>query len=842
LPRLLVQKLQINEAAFTLTDHLEHGKFNTQLGPINVEVADFSTLPDREGQQQVQIKTRAGGEIAWQGSLRLAPLKSAGKVTVNGRVLADLDHYVDLFTQASVAGDGVDIAFTYQLDQAESGAISFVLENLQATYTDWSITLPGEDEPLLAMPELKLSGAKLRYPEQEVEVENITIGQPEVQLVLEKDGSLNLDRLLSDFVTDQYTGDSNDSTAAPASQDSQAWRIMLDQFGIEGARAHISDRSAGEDARLLLEDISVQVVDVSNQDGAILPVQAGFMLATGGTVRFEGQAVVLPEFSANGQLNLDSLQMAVAQPWLDQIARVGLNSGALSLEGKVSTDIDQPGTFEGSVRIVDFDLANNVQKEKLAGWKTLNMDRVEVDLAAGSAKTSVLEFEQPYGRLQIAADQTTNLDGLMIEPAGEEAEAGQDDEAPTEPAPFAITLAGMEIDDASLDFSDLSLPLPFSTAIRSMDGTISTLATNSQEPARVDLEGQVNEFGLARIKGSLNAWDPIGFTDIQMTFRNLEMERMTPYTVEFAGWEIASGRMDLDLDYKIKAGQLAGANDIVIREMTVGDKVETPGAASLPLKLAVALLKDGDGVIDVDLPVSGDLNNPEFKIGGIVWKAIGNLIVKAVTAPFRLLGSLVGVDSEDFGVLHFSAGKSEISPPDREQLLKLAEAMTQRPELRLEVSGTYVPQLDKSAIQAQRVDERIEQALDALQAGDKGVTTDQQRQVMEQLVTAAGTVPDLVALQQEFSTVPEGEAQENATPVLDEPAYLESLRQSLVEVEAVGDADLKALAESRADALVAVLSADESAAALPFARGEAIEVEASESGEIPLALKVEAAK
>jgi len=830
LPRLLIQKLQINEAAFTLTDHLEHGKFNTQFGPINIEVAGLSTLPDQEGQQQVQIKTHAGGEIAWQGSLQLAPLKSAGKVTINGRVLADLEHYVALFTQATIAGDGVDVSFSYLLDQGENGVMSFVLENLDARYTDWAISLPGEDQPLLTFPELKISGAKLRFPEQEVEIESFTLGQPEVRLVLEEDGSLNLDRLLADFITDE----------PEVADDSLPWQLTVSQFGIEGGRAHINDRSTVENAGLLLQEISVQAADISNQDGASSPVQAGFTLATGGTGRFDGQAVLLPEFSSSGQFKLDSLQLTVAQPWLDQVARVSLNSGAMNLDGMVSMGPEQPGTFEGSARIVDFDLTDNVRKENLAGWKAMNMDRVEVDMAAGTARTSIIELTQPYGRLQVAADQTTNLDGLMIEAGSEEGTESQDQETTPEP-PFAITLAGMEIEDASLDFSDLSLPLPFSTAIRSMDGTISTLATNSQEPARVDLEGQVNEFGLARIKGSLNAWDPVGFTDIQMTFRNLEMERMTPYTIEFAGWEIASGRMDLDLDYKIKAGQLDGANDIVIREMTVGDKVETPGGASLPLKLAVALLKDSDGVIDVDLPVSGDLNNPEFKIGGIVWKAIGNLIVKAVTAPFRLLGSLVGVDSEDFGVLHFSAGKSEVSPPDREQLLKLAEAMRQRPELRLEVSGTYVPELDIAAIQAQRVDERIEQALDAMQAGDQGITTDQQRQVIEQLVTTAGIIPDLVALQQEFSNVPEGEGQENAAPVLDEPAYLESLRQSLIEVEAVDETELKALAVSRADALVAVLSEDETTAPLPLSRGEAIEVEASKGGEIPLELKVESA-
>ncbi|HET6564169.1 MAG TPA: DUF748 domain-containing protein, partial [Xanthomonadales bacterium] len=477
----------------------------------------------------------------------------------------------------------------------------------------------------------------------------------------------------------------------------------------------------------------------------------------------------------------------------------------------------------------------------LVGWKQLAIDRVEVDLNANTAKMSELQFNQPYGRLQIAKDQTTNLDGLVIEDpevssVGDSSVAAEAEAAP----PMAITVAGFKITEASLDFSDLSLPLPFQAAIRSLDGSISTLATASEEPARVDLQGQVNEFGLARIGGSINAWDPAGFTDIQMTFRNLEMERITPYTIEFAGWEIDAGRMDLELDYKINKGQLNGANDIVIREMTVGDKVENSTGTSLPLKFAVALLKDSNGVIDVDLPVSGDLNDPTFKISGIVWKAIGNLLVKVVTAPFRLLGSLVGVDSEDFGTLHFSAGQAEISPPDRESLLKLAEAMSQRPELQLEVAGSYSGEVDTLALQTQQVEQRIEAAISELQGGSE-LATEQRRQVMEQMLSASAAATDLLALQQEHSSIPEGADPEKTEPVLDETAYLEALRQKLIAAEPVGEAELQALATARAEAVADVLAGDGTGSPLPFSLLDPVAVDADENSEVPLELKVEAA-
>lgn len=835
LPRVVIHQLKMDDARLQFTDHLSQGDFTTEFGPINISVENLSTLPDQSGQQQVQITTKAGGKIAWQGSVQLLPFQSRGTVTVKGRVFADLDHYLAFFTASKLSTEGVDMGFSYQLAQSSDETFALDIDNLHARFNDWKLFLPEETDAFVDLPQLQISGASLRWPQQTLDVTGIELQQPRLKLALRPDGSLNLDRLLADFAGNEAVAQSNSGADSSASNNKE-WQVQIHRFAIADAAVQVEDFRTEPVAETALQAIDVVVSEISNQPGASLPIQAAFALASGGAGSFDGQAVVLPDVTATGRVELDALQLPAAQPWVNDIARVTINSGSVSLNGEVSVSPEQPGSFQGSIAINELDLSDNRQHEKLIGWKQLGIARVEVDLAANTIKTSELELEQPYGRLQIAKDKSTNLDGLMIESA-EAPEA----EASDTVSPMAITAAGFRIADASLDFSDLTLPLPFTAAIRSLDGTISTLASNSEEPARVDLEGQVNEYGLARIGGSLNALDPTGFTDIQMTFRNLEMERMTPYTIEFAGWEIDAGRMDLDLDYKIKKGQLNGANSVVIREMTVGDKAESPSGASLPLKFAVALLKDSNGVIDVDLPVEGNLNDPSFRIGGIVWKAIGNLLVKAVTAPFRLLGSLVGVDSEDFGTLHFSAGQADISPPDREQLVKLVEAMRQRPELRLEVAGSYVVEPDQKALQTQQVDQRIQVGVDAMEASAAALSMEQRRQVMEQMLRSSEPGLDLMALQQEFSSIPAGEDAEDAAAVLDETAYLQALRQRLIEAEPVGETALLALADARADAVMTAIAGDGAEAPLPATRLDSIAVDAAKNGEIPMELKVEVA-
>jgi hypothetical protein len=361
----------------------------------------------------------------------------------------------------------------------------------------------------------------------------------------------------------------------------------------------------------------------------------------------------------------------------------------------------------------------------------------------------------------------------------------------------------------------------------------------------VDLEGQVNEFGQARIEGEINALDPTRQTDIRMIFRNLEIARLTPYTVQFAGYAIEEGRLDTDLVYRFEDRRMQGENNIVIREMRLGDKVDHPDAGNLPLGLAVALLTDSEGVIDLDVPVEGDLDNPEFRIGKVVMQAIGNLITKVVTAPFRLLGNLVGIDSEDFGVLSFEPGSAEISPPDREQLLKLAEAMAQRPELALEVSGVWAPELDRPALQTAR----IEADMASWQAENPGaegeLTTARNRRTLEALFMQRFPGIPLESIATTHTATPSADTADDGEAALDVTAYLADLRGRLEGAIDVSQAEFEALARARAAAVLSNLAPEGATTTLKVVEAEPAlvdpaEVEAGVDGAVPLELAVSA--
>jgi len=326
-----------------------------------------------------------------------------------------------------------------------------------------------------------------------------------------------------------------------------------------------------------------------------------------------------------------------------------------------------------------------------------------------------------------------------------------------------------------------------------------------------------------------------------LEFRNLLMSNLSPYTVQFAGREIDEGKLDLDLGYRIDQGQLNGSNKIILSDLVLGQKVDHPDAASLPLGLAVSLLKDADGVINLDLPVEGDVNDPEFRIGGVVWQAIRSLIVKVASAPFRLLGSLIGVDSEELGQFEFLAGRADLTPPELEKIMQLEQALQQRPELAIEISGVMDPVTDTDALKKLKLIEQARQRLgvDVSPADDTSMMLDEKiRAVVENMF--GERFPEVNREDIRASHVAPPADDPDARPVLDELAYATDLWNRLLEAETVSGEELAELANARARVIRDAFLADGAVTADRVLISEVQTVESADGEWVVLELAVAA--
>jgi hypothetical protein len=247
------------------------------------------------------------------------------------------------------------------------------------------------------------------------------------------------------------------------------------------------------------------------------------------------------------------------------------------------------------------------------------------------------------------------------------------------------------------NFADLSVQPNFATGIQKIEGTVSGLSSKPNSRAKVDIHGAVDEFSPVAITGEVNVLSAALYTDLSLSFRNMELSTFNPYSGKFAGYNITKGKLTTELHYKVDGRKLDAQHHITVDQLEFGDKTASKDAVSLPVKLAVALLKDRNGVIDLDIPITGTLDDPKFRLGPIIWKVLVNILEKAVTAPFALLGSLFG-GGPDLQFVDFRPGAALLDTAATEKGRAMVKALSERPQLKIEIPIAWVSELDRPAL------------------------------------------------------------------------------------------------------------------------------------------------
>ncbi|MCY1405512.1 hypothetical protein D9M71_207510 [compost metagenome] len=450
-------------------------------------------------------------------------------------------------------------------------------------------------------------------------------------------------------------------------------------------------------------NVDMQNFDSLNQSPFSLRIDSG--LGKQGKITASGELNLAP-VSAKLKVTTQDIDLRVAQAYISPYIRLELRSGMLGSDLAVDLKSTEPLAFSvtGKARVNQLHTLDTLKSRDFVKWQQLDLDGLEYRHgdALSIAKVSL---QQPYARFIINEDRTTNINDLLIPQAPGSAPKAQASPAKSAEKPLGIHIGAIDINDGSANFADLSLTPDFATAIQQLNGQIGTIDSRQQKPAKVDIKGKVDRYAPVTIKGSLNPFDPLASLDIATSFKRVELTNLTPYSGKFAGFRIRKGRLNLDLHYVITKGQLKAENKVLVQQLQLGEKVDSPDAVDLPVRLAVALLKDTEGNISIELPVSGDLNNPQFSVMPIVWQTLRNLVLRAAQAPFKFIGGLVtGGGAEDLGSVSFAAGSSELNSDAQGSLNKLAAALKARPALRLEIEGTSAQSSDGPLIAEQRLE------------------------------------------------------------------------------------------------------------------------------------------
>jgi len=320
-----------------------------------------------------------------------------------------------------------------------------------------------------------------------------------------------------------------------------------------------------------------------------------------------------------------------------------------------------------------------------------------------------IEAIGPYARVVVAPDRTTNLQKVLTPPGPPPpAFAAASTDTPQ------VRIDRVRVRDGSAYFSDLTLRPGFTTGMESLAGTITGLSSVQQTGGEIQLAGQVDRYAPVSITGRIDPLGGAGSSDVHVDFKNLELTTFTPYSGKFMGYRIRKGKLNLDLRYQVEGRKLLGENKVFIEQLTLGEKVDSPDATHLPVRFAIALLKDKDGNINLDVPVHGDLDDPKFSVGRIILKVLINLITKAVTSPFHLLGALVGGgEHADLEGVEFDPGQTALDPSAESVIGQLSKALTERPALRLEIEESPDAERDSTALARARYEQLLAEAMTA---------------------------------------------------------------------------------------------------------------------------------
>ncbi|HLX80749.1 MAG TPA: DUF748 domain-containing protein [Burkholderiales bacterium] len=753
---------------------------------------------------------------------------------------ADLD-----FTDGSratpihAASKQATVGFSVKAEERPDGPQA-LLEGIAVNLAGLSVGKAGAAQPVGTLDTVAIEDGTLDLAERRLGVGRIAVSGGELHVMREKDGNLPLLKLFAP---------ADGGVAQEAKSEDKPWRTTLDELTLNGTRISISDLSFGGPVTYDVRDLRFAVHGYASDGQAPVKFDAALRLEQGGSLSASGEAL-LSGAQAELRVKLDRINLAPLQPAVAARARVKLASGELSAELKASRRLrgGKPGLLlDGTLRVDNF-LVNEAEGgERLLAWKALTVSGLNLSLAPDQLKIKETKLEGLGAKIVVFKDRSLNLAKALIPGAGGD---GATKPAADRDAPFPVAVDRVRFQDCIVDFTDLSLVLPFGAEVHEMNGLVEGASTDPASRASVKLEGRVDEYGLARAEGSLEPFRPTDFMDLSVIFRNVEMPKLSPYSATFAGRRIDSGRLSLDLRYKINKGQLAGDNRVVLEKFTLGERVESPGAVNLPLDLAVALLTDSDGKIDLAMPVTGDVNDPKFSYGPLVWQAIRTAIAKIVSAPFRALSALFGGGSgENLEAIAFDPGRAALLPPEQEKLKHVAEGLTKRPQLRLVAEGETGP-ADRAALQQLGVELAVAARLGRTPAagaapGPVNVADAKTQRALEALFIERQSEDALAKFAADTAKSRNREV-DRVSAVLaligkasSDREFYEALLKRLNETTPVPDAALAQLAGARAQAVASHMT---SALAIPAERTEARTAKAPGKAQVKLELDTAAAR
>jgi len=756
---LHVGRFQILSASASFADLTLASPFHRLIGPVQIMLTDFHTDPNNQNPYSFSGTTDGGERFAWSGQFSLDPLQSAGQLSLEG---LSIPKYAPLFQEAvrfEIKEGVVEGRATYRFSLTGSNYIASVT-NLSGALKHLKVAARDGSENLVELDQISVSGISADTAVRTAEIGQIAVDGGRVIAKRNQDESINLLELAepSEKTTAAPGGGilflmkAATNAFAMLVNSTNFWSATIHTIDVTNCEVHWDDAAVLRPVSLSVDQIAVTARHLSNIAGSNQTATVSLRWNTNGTAQVGATVQISPPV-ADVTMNVTNLELKPLDPYLESFVNLFLTDSKLgvaaTLHMQMGTNDMPEATLRGDARLDDF-AAVDAQTEDLLKWKSVQVRGIDAGLQPPGVAVKEIAIVEPFARVAFDTNQNLNLLAILKTAStnsessatnGSVVATADPPVSPTgfsKPAPDAadpsshqslsqkvgailkqalapttntagssvlpkVTAETISITNGLIQFNDQSVQPPVLTSIEEVNGTISGVSSEELNRADIHIQGKAARTGPIEIRGKINPLNQSAPTELAVIFSDVDLTPTSPYSGKFLGYRLNRGRLGLQVDYSVSQRQLKAKNLVTLDQFTLGEKVQSPDATKLPVKLALALLKDRNGKIEIDLPIEGNLDDPEFRFGKVILHVLVNLITKMVTSPFAALGSLFGGKGEEVSYQDFEAGSAELQAAHAQKLNALIDGLYERPGLELQIEGSFDPSADAYALRKQKL-------------------------------------------------------------------------------------------------------------------------------------------
>ncbi|EMH2963106.1 DUF748 domain-containing protein, partial [Burkholderia multivorans] len=747
---LTIRHVAIDGGTVNLDDRVPATPTALALTKLAATLDGFALQRKTPAKYTLSTSLSRGGDLKAEGTVDVAAKQVDTKLVVDALALAPLQPYLGEATRARVLDGALGATINAKADWGKTPLDAQVADS-ELSLKSLKLATPDAKAPAIVLPDARAKIAKVDVAARTAEIASVDAHGLALDVKRLKNGNIDL----AAFASPAQPAVPQRTVARKAQAAAPSWHYRIDALNVKEASANFTDLSTPRPVKLAIKPLDLSVQKLGDDMTKPLPVQLKATLNRKGSLNVAGDVTAQPLKLA---LKIDGnrVDAAAFEPYFGSALNATIASALLNAQGNLTfaqAKDTMRAAYRGNVALVDVRMLDKATSDPFAGWRSLALTNLKAnyDDKGTDVDAARVTFSNFYGRVLLDAQGRLNLNDIVAKETGPaqsltrdasksepvplsagvtppaaaqaaSAAAAQQASAPAAASATVVVKAApapqrpvrmhfgeLVLQNGRVTYTDNFIKPNYTANLVAIKGTVGAFGTDSTTSAPVDVAANLAGNGPISIKGSVNPLIDKPALDLTATAHDIELTNLTPYSAKYAGYPITKGKLNVDLHYQLANDQLKANNHIFIDQLTFGDHIDNDTATKLPVKLAISLLKNTRGEIDVNLPVSGSLSNPEFSVGGLIWRALLNLIAKAVTSPFSLLAHAFGSGGEDLGYVEFAPGSAVLTDAQQKKLDTVVKMLTEKPSIRLDLIGRVDPDKDTPGLRTAYVDRLVRQ-------------------------------------------------------------------------------------------------------------------------------------